>query len=201
MKHVWIVLAAAGVLVLAVRQPASRGAALAVATQSPARAFPRALAAPQRQIVVYVAGAVLRSGLYRLPAGARADDAVRAAGGFGPGADSAAINLAQHVEDGDEVRVFRVNERTPRPSRTNGPRARGRARKRAEPPSEVNINAADAGTLALLPGVGPTLAERIVAFRRANGDFQTVDELLDVAGMTQRRLDAIAPLLMVQDGR
>ncbi len=57
----------------------------------------------------------------------------------------------------------------------------------------VDLNRADAETLATLPGVGPGLAERIVAFRTANGPFASPDELLDVAGFTDRRLDAVLP--------
>jgi len=66
------------------------------------------------------------------------------------------------------------------------------------PAGRVDINAADAATLATIPGIGPGLAERIVAFRQANGPFAAVDELLDVSGITDRRLDAILPYVVAR---
>ncbi len=66
------------------------------------------------------------------------------------------------------------------------------------PAGLVDLNAADAATLATIPGIGPGLAERIVAFRAANGPFASVDELLDVSGITDRRLDAILPYVVAR---
>ncbi len=63
------------------------------------------------------------------------------------------------------------------------------------PTSTVSLNAADAGELETLPGIGPSLAARIVAFRELNGPFASADELLDVGGMTQAKVDALTPWL------
>jgi competence protein ComEA len=72
--------------------------------------------------------------------------------------------------------------------------------RRDEPPpaGQVDINTADADTLATIPGIGPGLAERIVAFRTSNGPFASVDELLDVSGITDRRLDALLPYVIAR---
>jgi competence protein ComEA len=61
------------------------------------------------------------------------------------------------------------------------------------PAQVVDINAADENELESLPGIGPSLASRIVTFREINGPFSSADDLLDVNGMTQGRLDAISP--------
>lgn len=143
--------------------------------------------------VVYVAGAVARPGLYRLATGARADDAVRLAGGMRPGADPVAVNLAARVADGDEIVVPRVGETTPRP-RGRTPRSR---RMPTPAPASVGLNDAGADALARVPGLGPALAARIVAFRQTNGAFANLDELLDVSGMTPARLDRAAPYLQL----
>ena len=143
--------------------------------------------------VVYVAGAVKRPGLYHLPGGARAGDAVRAAGGFSASADAAATNLAQRVDDGMEVRVYAAGE-APR-TRSSMHTTRPRARKTSAPHAAVDINSADEQMLASLPGVGALLAQRIVTYRELNGPFASLDELLDVAGVTPRRLDALEPYL------
>jgi competence ComEA-like helix-hairpin-helix protein len=61
------------------------------------------------------------------------------------------------------------------------------------PSQIVDIKAADENELEMLPGIGPSLASRIVTFREINGPFSSADDLLDVNGMTQGRLDAISP--------
>lgn len=149
--------------------------------------------------LVYVAGEVRRPGVYRVRPQDRVGDAVTLAGGLRPDADPVAVNLAAHVADGDEIIVA---ARGAAPAHGQGRRAagphrrakNGHARHGAAPPAAVvDLNRADAETLATLPGVGPGLAERIVAFRSANGPFASPDELLDVAGFTDRRLDAVLP--------
>jgi len=144
--------------------------------------------------VVYVAGAVARPGVYALNAAARVNDAIQRAGGLRPDADAEAVNLAGHITDGEEIRVVRVGEPTPRPQRK-----RTKRRTRATPSTNIDVNAADVSALASLPGIGATLAERIVRYRELNGPFASLDELLDVAGMTQRRIDEITPFITLHD--
>ena len=163
--------------------------------------------------MVYVAGAVARPGLYALRDGARAADAVARAGGLRSDADSASVNLAQRVSDGDEVEVAVRGERPARSiPRTSGSRfhhsrsvhARSRRSRRddAVQPSDavstdsaVDVNAADASSLSAVPGIGRAIAGRIVELRERTGPFATLDELLDVAGMTQSRLERARPYL------
>jgi|SRR5579872_2699949 len=149
--------------------------------------------------VVYVVGAVARPGLYRIPVAARAADAIARAGGLTASADPAAVNLAAHVGDGDEIDVPLLGERTTvatrhvgrsRATRTRRPRGARRATSVV-----VSINGADASALARVPGIGPTIAARIVAMREQQGPFQSFDELLDVAGFSQSRLDRAQPYL------
>jgi competence protein ComEA len=144
--------------------------------------------------VVYVVGAVARPGLYRLQPGARVDDAVRAAGGLVRGADPQAINLAAHVADGDEIAAPLLGAPTTTLSRRS---AHARAAKRGAktPVALVNVNHADAAALEALPGIGATLAARIVQVRELDGPYDTLDQLLDVAGMTAARLDRVRPYL------
>jgi competence protein ComEA len=61
----------------------------------------------------------------------------------------------------------------------------------------IDLNTASVETLSTLPGVGETMAERIVAFRQLNGPFDTVDGLADVSGMTERRVETLEPLVTV----
>lgn len=193
-----LVLGGAGVAaLLLLHRPPAPAAAIAAATAAPSQHFrkghPSANAAPR--CIVYVAGAVRRPGLYTVASDARANDAVMLAGGFTPQADSAAINLAQHVADGEEIRVPRIGE-TLAPAT---PRSHTTARKhRVRPSAQIDLNAADAAALASLPGIGDTLAQRIVEYRTVNGPFASLDELADVGGMTQRRIDAVSEYLTVR---
>ncbi|HEV3153767.1 MAG TPA: ComEA family DNA-binding protein [Candidatus Baltobacteraceae bacterium] len=192
-------IASAAILAFAFARPAAPPT-LTVAANPPPRAhrFQKGHPFASPVCVVYVVGAVARPGLYRVAEGSRIDDAVKAAGGLLNAADPASIDLAEHVADGEEIDVLRAGERTTARLRSHATRsahARKRRRTRAAPSAPVDVNTADAGQLASLPGIGSILAERIVEFRSLNGPFASVDELADVAGMTQRRLDALAPYL------
>ena len=149
--------------------------------------------APRGGVLVYVVGAVAHAGLYRLADGSRIDDAVRRAGGLAADADPTTVNLAERVSDGEEIHVLRSGETPPPRSRTRSTRARKSRRHVLPPGTQIDLNTADASALGSLPGIGPTLADRIVQYRELNGPFASVDELADVSGMTQSRVDAVAP--------
>jgi competence protein ComEA len=180
----------------------------AESTTAPERVHPPVI--ERAQTLVYVAGAVQHPGVYALSGDARARDALAKAGGATHDADLVAVNLAAHVADGDEIAVPRYGEEASPAARTAAHRTspstarRTRRRPRRTPNTAeravahapaVDLNSADAATLAELPGIGPTLAERIVEFRTLNGPFASVDGLADVAGITPQRLDTLMPLL------
>lgn len=200
MNRMLILIPAAAVVLLAFWRPASPPPAIAAApagavSQHSRKGHP-ARPDAAAQAVVYVAGAVAHPGLYTLAAGARIQDALERAGGLRADADPVAVNLAQRVSDGEEIAVPRRGEATPRPAR------RRTSRKAAAPmAAAVDLNGADASALASLPGVGQTLAQRIVEYRSLNGPFASIDELADVAGMTQRRIDALVPYITLNEAR
>jgi competence protein ComEA len=193
-----VVVALAGLAVFLLRHPASPPALVSstAAAGSTATAHPRAYrraarAEPMGELVVYVAGDVRTPGLYRLHDGDRAARAVALAGGMRASADAGAVNLAARPSDGEEIYVPATGE-APRGVRAN----RGTRRARATPrPGSVDVNRADAGELAAVPGIGRAVAARIVELRRREGNFASLDELLDVAGMTQTRLERARPYL------
>lgn len=130
------------------------------------------------EIMVYVTGAVNRPGVIHLPAGARTADAVNACGGVLPTADMAAINMAQPLKDGVQIRV---PEKAAGGSQTMVPAKDGL----------VNINTADEKTLDTLPGIGPAMAKRILEYRQTNGSFQAVEELKKVRGIGDAKFDKL----------
>jgi competence protein ComEA len=143
-------------------------------------------------LVVYVAGAVRKPGLYHLQAGDRNAKAIALAGGLSTSADAGAVNLAQRVADGDMVFVPAAGEMPPR--RASG--QRHPHRRHAPPPSgSIDVNRSSAAELSAVPGIGRTVAQRIVELRAREGSFASLDELLDVAGMTQTRLERARPYL------
>ena len=150
----------------------------------PARATTTTCAA--MLVVVYVAGAVVHPGVYTLPQGARANDAVRAAGGFSVQANADAVNLAAIVADGQRVYVPRVGEAiVVEPAGGTS----------ATPSEPVNLNTATADELDVLPGVGPATAASIIAFRDQHGPFSSVEQLSQVRDIGPAKLDAIRGLV------
>ncbi len=193
-------LAAIVVAALAIWHPAPHPPILAAAAAEP-RPGPihgRAKKAAAARALVYVVGAVARPGLYRVPASGRADDAVRAAGGMLPAADTAAVNLAARVADGDEIDVPRLGDAPRRAAPARKGRGTRKTRGKAPPPQPIDLNGADAAALATVPGIGATIAARIVALRDREGPYDSYDELLDVAGMSPARLSHAQPYLMLR---
>lgn len=141
---------------------------------------------------VHVTGAVARPGVYALPPGSRVQDALQAAGGPTEDADLERLNLARRLQDGEQVRVPRRS--TPQP-----PALAGTATPAASPEAlKININTATAQELEALPGIGPTLAQRIVAYREANGPFTSIEQLLEVKGIGPVLLEKIRPYIFVE---
>jgi competence protein ComEA len=143
---------------------------------------------PPRELVVHVAGAVFRPGLYRLPDGSRIDDAIAEAGGAKPKAALDLVNLASPLADGQQVLVpLRGAEGLPGPGVST---ATG-----AVPGGKVHLNSATLEQLDELPGVGPITAQQILDYRSANGAFQSVDELDAVPGIGPATLEQLRPLV------
>lgn len=143
-------------------------------------------------VLVHVAGAVANPGVVELADGARVLDALARAGGAADDADLTAVNLARVVVDGEQIVVPRVGEA---PVAAPGVSGSGGAGSGA--PGLVNLNAADATALETLPGVGPAIAARIIAWRDENGPFRSVDELLAVSGIGEKTLDGFRDLVTV----
>ena len=128
-----------------------------------------------RLLVVDVAGAVRRPGLYRLRQGARVADAVARAGGLTRHADRTLINLAALLADGEQVLVS-----------ARGGGATAAAAGGGAPSAPVHLNSAGAEELDTLPGVGPVTAEKIVAYRAQHGPFTSLDGSMRLPASARR---------------
>jgi competence protein ComEA len=148
------------------------------------------------ELVVQAAGAVVRPGVYRLPGGARVRDLVDAAGGPMPEADLDRVALAARLTDGQRVLVPRRGDPAAgAPPPVAGDPAAGAAA--TDPVGPLDLNAASAGELDRLPGVGPATAAAIVAHRDRLGPFRSVDELTEVPGIGPAKLAALRDLVRV----
>ncbi len=132
---------------------------------------------PSCQVTFYVTGEVESPGIYVLDdCSPYIQDAVDAAGGFTSYADEEALNLAAPLDNGDLIHVARLGDA----------------------PQRVNINTAEAWLLEALPGIGTTLAGRIVDYRNQNGPFNNVDELMMVEGIGQAKYDGLKDLVTLE---
>jgi competence protein ComEA len=145
---------------------------------SDARGSPSA-STSARRLVLHVTGAVRRPGLVKVRDGDRVGDAIQLAGGAARGADLTAVNLAMRVADGQQVVV---------PTRRTGAAIGAGASAGGGP---ISLNAATIEQLDTLEGVGPGLAGRIVAERERRGGFRSVDDLSDVPGIGEKRLESL----------
>lgn len=143
---------------------------------------------PPPGVVVHVVGQVRRPGLVELEAGARVSDAIEAAGGPTSRAELSALNLARPVTDGEQVVVPAPGEPVAPVDGAGDSVASG---------GTLDLNSADAQALDGLPGIGPVLAERIVAWRDEHGRFTAVDELTEVSGIGPAVLESIRDLVRV----
>lgn len=128
-------------------------------------------------IFVHVTGAVAKPGVYAAETGSRVFDIVAMAGGFTKKADQASVNLARLVSDGEQLLVF---ERT---SATSVAASNAKSSVGSVTSTLVSLNRATQAELEDLPGVGPTLAQRIIDWRSANGGFKSLEDLLEVGGI------------------
>lgn len=200
-----------------------------VSASRPVREGPVASAldrAESPSIMVSVIGAVKQPGAYTLLSTARVSDLLRAADGLLPGADVSSINLAARLIDGSTLAIPSKTTRRfqngvltarggqPVPSH-NPPQytlSRGVSMQASPSPIPVSTATSDAGSglldlntasekeLDTLPGIGPKLASEIVRYRTTS-PFQSVDDILNVPGIGEKKAEMIRPLVTVSPTR
>jgi len=159
-------LLAAGLVLLVATQPVQSAVMLLNPTQS-------------TSIKVDVDGAVMNPGLYEIPSGSRINEAVLAAGGLAPAADTTAINLAALARDGSKILIPGIAATA------------GQDETASTPSDLIDLNTVTAAELEQLPGIGLQKANAIVAYRQTYGNFQDITDLLYVPGIGQSIIDTI----------
>ena len=133
-------------------------------------------------IFVHVCGAVKREGVYELPYGSRVYEAIEAAGGFCEEADVRNVNQAEVLEDEERVYVPVIGEEVQTDSDEGG---------------KININKASKEQLMTLPGVGASRAESIIAYRKEQGSFQSIEDIMQVSGIKEGLFEKIKDLITI----
>jgi len=144
----------------------------------------------EQPIIVHITGAVPRPGVYALPQGARAQDAISAAGGFLAEAEKTQINLARLIEDGEKLDVPYIEGASP-VIPTPGEEII------ASTSELIDINIASQAELESLPGIGPTTAQKIIEYREQNGPFLAIEDIINVSGIGPGTYERIKDLITV----
>jgi len=174
-----VALAIVGALILLL---VTRPEPVSITVFPPAPTATRAPTATPEAITVYVTGAVRRPGsLLTLPYDSHVSDALEGVGGVTEDADLTAVNMAALLYDGDQVHVPSREAVAITATPTGG--------------EQINVNRATAEDLMTLPGIGPTLAERIIDYRTRYGLFAEAEDLLNVSGIGPTLLEGIADLI------
>jgi len=140
-------------------------------------------------IRVYVSGAVSAPGVYKFLPGTIVEDAIRSAGGAAPDADLERINLALDLQDQQHVHIPSKGETSSLPFVSGG---LGDSLSSGD---LVNINTASAAELETLPGIGPSTAQKIIAYRETNGLFTEIEGIQNISGIGEATVEGLRDLI------
>ena len=141
-------------------------------------------------IKVYVTGQVRHPGVITLQEGDRVTDAIDLAGGCLPEADLNGINMALRVKDEGMYYVPSIGEEIPGDVQANisGEESDGK----------VNINIADQSLLETLPGIGPSKSQKILEYREKNGNFNSIEEIMNIAGIAEKTFESLKDFITIR---
>jgi competence protein ComEA len=137
---------------------------------------------------VYVVGAVKSPGVVQVPVDSRIQDVLNAADGVNDNADLGQLNLAAVVGDGQKIYV-------PVPGEIPNQTGTEYASNTKDDSFHISLNSASQKELEKLPGIGEEKAKAIIAEREKRGRFQSIDDLMDIPGITQKIFIQIRPYL------
>lgn len=154
-------------------------------------------------IIVHITGEVKEPGIKELPDEARIVDAIEAAGGVTENADLDEVNLAFVLSDGQKVYIPNKNEKEISGEKVyitagSGNNVIVEDKVERGKKQKVNINEAKQEDFEQLPGIGPSIAKKIIEYREQNGKFTSIDELQEVKGIGEAKFENIKEYIMVK---
>lgn len=149
------------------------------------------------KIMVDVKGAVQLPGVYELTTEERIIDAIEMAGGYTKDAQSSVVNHAQKLQDEMVIYIPRMDEEMEQ-NFTNGQVVASPATSTDSSSEKVDLNSADEAALTTIPGIGPTKAQAIIAYREENGSFQIIEDLKNVSGIGDKTFEKLKEYIVVK---
>ena len=146
----------------------------------------------EEDIYIHITGEVLSPGVIVLPKGSRIIDAIEKGGGVTENADLSKINLVYVLTDGQKLIIPSINDERNEIENniiTNGESNITQGESNGK--GKVNINTASQTELETIEGVGPSLANKIIEYRKKNGRYKTIDELKNVSGIGESKYETI----------
>ncbi|MBQ3407687.1 MAG: helix-hairpin-helix domain-containing protein [Clostridia bacterium] len=144
----------------------------------------------ENNIIVHVAGEVNNPGLVEMKEGSRIKDVVEKAGGFTNEADIDKVNLAYEVQDEQKIVIPNINDQSDDVSiideNTDFIKSDSNNKK-----GKININTATQSELESLTGIGPSMASKIIEYRKENGKFKSVEDIKNVSGIGSTKYESI----------
>lgn len=140
------------------------------------------------KIKVYVTGEVYSPGVFELEYGDRIEDAINLAGGVTENANLRNINLAYVLEDGEKLYIPNINENDVNEENFSAEKKNN---------SKININKSGVEQLITLPGVGNSLAQKIISYREENGKFKKIEDLKNVSGIGDKKYESLKELITI----
>lgn len=182
----WIWLGAAGILLLILIWIFLTGGSSSANPQEVILPVSQVLTEPTtnetKELKAHIVGAVQNPGVYSFESGSRVQDLIKMAGGVSQGAYADFLNLASKLSDGQKICVpFKAPSKNAIEIEVSGCDTHQIDKSSSK---ILNINTASATDLESLPGIGPSLAQAIITYRDTQGDFESIDELASISGIT-----------------
>lgn len=154
-------------------------------------------------IVIHITGAVKKPGIVKLEDGSRIEDAIENAGGLTEDADITNVNLAYILEDGTKLTIPRNSdvediENSNFISKESGKNIIQDTNTNYKSYSTVNINKATQSELETIPGIGSSIAQKIISYRDENGKFLSIEDIKNVNGIGDNKYEAIKDYISVK---
>ena len=166
-------------------------------------------------IIIYITGGVKKEGVYELPDGSRISDAIEQAEGLKENADTSSINLAYKLEDGMKIKIplqgenvenSNINSTDSYMTKSSGLNTENSSVNASADSSssvqkkqqKININKATQEELETLSGIGPSIANKIVQYRKENGSFKSVEDVKNVSGIGDNKFNEIKDSIVVK---
>lgn len=152
-------------------------------------------------MAVHVTGEVKNPGVVKVKEGSRIEDVIEAAGGLTENADTTNINLAYMIEDGMKIRIPSSNEEDIEANYISVDSGKGVIISEENNNTSnliVNINTADETELEQLPGIGPSIASKIIEYRNQNGKFKNIEDIKNVTGIGESKYEKIKDFIKVK---